>query len=52
MRFFLCATVQLCDLLKSRLECPEFLEKLECAQASVSQNVVGMQWIETDVFLF
>ncbi|XP_058224168.1 uncharacterized protein LOC131333587 isoform X4 [Rhododendron vialii] len=25
----------LCDLLKSRIECPDFLEKLECAQMSV-----------------
>ncbi|XP_004490430.1 uncharacterized protein [Cicer arietinum] len=30
----------LCDLLKSRLECPDFLEKLECAQASVLKNTV------------
>ncbi|KAL2340018.1 hypothetical protein Fmac_007958 [Flemingia macrophylla] len=30
---------QLCDLLKSRVECPAFLQKLECAQASVSQNL-------------
>ncbi|CAJ2652166.1 unnamed protein product [Trifolium pratense] len=36
---------QLCDLLKSRLECPDFLEKLECAQASVYQNTVeGNSW--------
>ncbi|KAK2376128.1 hypothetical protein QL285_076952 [Trifolium repens] len=37
---------QLCDLLKSRLECPDFLEKLECAQASVYQNPVeeGNSW--------
>ncbi|CAK8537624.1 unnamed protein product [Lathyrus sativus] len=37
---------QLCDLLKSRLECPDFLEKLECAQASVYQNTVeeGSSW--------
>lgn len=34
--------MQLCDLLKSRVECPDFLEKLECAQASVSQNAAGM----------
>ncbi|XP_058224165.1 uncharacterized protein LOC131333587 isoform X1 [Rhododendron vialii] len=26
---------ELCDLLKSRIECPDFLEKLECAQMSV-----------------
>ncbi|XP_057470368.1 uncharacterized protein LOC130759234 isoform X2 [Actinidia eriantha] len=31
-------TEELCDLLKSRVECPDFLEKLESAQASVSQN--------------
>jgi len=37
---------QLCDLLKSRLECPDFLEKLECAQASVYQSTVeeGSSW--------
>ncbi|CAI8585678.1 unnamed protein product [Vicia faba] len=37
---------QLCDLLKSRLECPDFLDKLECAQASVYQNTVeeGSSW--------
>ncbi|MFS7913192.1 hypothetical protein Hanom_Chr02g00138921 [Helianthus anomalus] len=29
----------LCSLLKSRLECPDFLEKLECAQVSVPQNL-------------
>ncbi|PWA54073.1 hypothetical protein CTI12_AA439030 [Artemisia annua] len=28
----------LCSLLKSRLECPDFLEKLESAQVSVPQN--------------
>jgi hypothetical protein len=33
--------VQLCDLLKSRLECPDFLEKLECAQTSLPQNIAG-----------
>lgn len=42
---YLFVFVQLCDLLKSRLECPDFLEKLECAQASVYQNTVGMQRI-------
>ncbi|PSS31590.1 Inactive serine/threonine-protein kinase roco10 [Actinidia chinensis var. chinensis] len=31
-------TEELCDLLKSRVDCPDFLEKLESAQASVSQN--------------
>ncbi|XP_020213923.1 uncharacterized protein LOC109798117 isoform X2 [Cajanus cajan] len=30
---------QLCDLLKSRVECPAFLQKLECAQVSVLQNI-------------
>ncbi|CAK7347234.1 unnamed protein product [Dovyalis caffra] len=30
---------ELCDLLKSRVECPDFLEKLECAQLSVSHNI-------------
>ncbi|KAJ7005446.1 hypothetical protein NC653_004918 [Populus alba x Populus x berolinensis] len=32
---------ELCDLLKSRVECPEFLEKLEleCAQLPGSQNI-------------
>ncbi|XP_076931112.1 uncharacterized protein LOC143596149 isoform X2 [Bidens hawaiensis] len=29
----------LCSLLKSRLECPDFLEKLECAQVSVPQTL-------------
>ncbi|RVW65612.1 hypothetical protein CK203_033107 [Vitis vinifera] len=33
---------ELCDLLKSRLECPDFLEKLESAQVSVPQNISGM----------
>ncbi|KAK7301121.1 hypothetical protein RJT34_11982 [Clitoria ternatea] len=39
-------TDQLCDLLKSRLECPDFLEKLECAQASASLNFAeeGNSW--------
>ena len=38
--FFL---MQLCDLLKSRVECPEFLEKLEleCAQLPGSQYITG-----------
>ncbi|KAE9615217.1 hypothetical protein Lal_00048288 [Lupinus albus] len=37
---------QLCDLLKSRVECPDFLEKIEYAQASVSQNIAeeGNSW--------
>ncbi|KAG6705228.1 hypothetical protein I3842_07G170000 [Carya illinoinensis] len=29
---------ELCDLLKSKVECPDFLEKLESAQAIVPQN--------------
>ncbi|KAG8660339.1 hypothetical protein MANES_02G146200v8 [Manihot esculenta] len=36
---------ELCDLLKSRVECPDFLEKLECAQVSVPQNISeGSSW--------
>ncbi|XP_030542723.1 uncharacterized protein LOC115749861 isoform X2 [Rhodamnia argentea] len=35
---------ELCELLKSRVECPEFLEKLESAQASVPQNEEGSSW--------
>ncbi|KAJ7965796.1 putative MADS box interactor-like protein [Quillaja saponaria] len=35
---------ELCDLLKSRVGCPEFLEKLECAQASVSMSEEGSSW--------
>ncbi|GLT79899.1 hypothetical protein SLA2020_513680 [Shorea laevis] len=30
---------ELCDLLKSRVECPEFLEKLKCARVSVKENL-------------
>ncbi|XP_027331261.1 uncharacterized protein LOC113846806 [Abrus precatorius] len=39
-------TDQLCDLLKSRVECPDFLEKLEYAQASVMQDMAeeGNSW--------
>ncbi|XP_061362352.1 uncharacterized protein LOC133306092 isoform X2 [Gastrolobium bilobum] len=38
-------TDQLCDLLKSSLECPDFLEKLEYAQQSVSQSMAeGNSW--------
>ncbi|KAF7140642.1 hypothetical protein RHSIM_Rhsim06G0073400 [Rhododendron simsii] len=40
-------TDELCDLLKSRVECPDFLEKLESAQASVPQNMAaeeGSSW--------
>lgn len=32
----------LCSLLKSRVECPDFLEKLESAQVSVPQNLTGI----------
>ncbi|XP_022636468.1 uncharacterized protein LOC106759720 isoform X4 [Vigna radiata var. radiata] len=37
---------QLRNMLKSRVECPAFLQKLECAQASVSQNIYeeGNSW--------
>lgn len=34
--------LQLCELLKSSVECPDLLEKLACAQASVSQKLTGM----------
>ncbi|XP_068335316.1 uncharacterized protein [Pyrus communis] len=34
-----CEADELCDLLKSRVECPDFLQKLESAQASASQNI-------------
>ncbi|CAK9151392.1 unnamed protein product [Ilex paraguariensis] len=39
-------TEELCDLLKSRVECPDFLEKLESEQASVPHNVAeeGSSW--------
>uniref|UniRef100_A0A5B6Z2I1 Uncharacterized protein n=1 Tax=Davidia involucrata TaxID=16924 RepID=A0A5B6Z2I1_DAVIN len=40
-------TDELCDLLKSRVECPDFLEKLESAQVSVPQNIAaeeGSSW--------
>ncbi|GFY96092.1 hypothetical protein Acr_11g0003980 [Actinidia rufa] len=38
--------LQLCDLLKSRVECPGFLEKLESAQLSLPQNIAeeGNSW--------
>ncbi|EXC16673.1 hypothetical protein L484_007719 [Morus notabilis] len=37
---------EFCELLKSRVECPDFLEKLACAQASASQNLAeeGNSW--------
>ncbi|XP_057504155.1 uncharacterized protein LOC130787735 [Actinidia eriantha] len=39
-------TDELCDLLKSRVECPGFLEKLESAQLSLPQNIAeeGNSW--------
>ncbi|CAK9163604.1 unnamed protein product [Ilex paraguariensis] len=39
-------TDELCDLLKSRIECPDFLEKIESAQASAPQNTAeeGSSW--------
>ncbi|KAA8538166.1 hypothetical protein F0562_027774 [Nyssa sinensis] len=40
-------TDELCDLLKSRVECPDFLEKLESASMSVPQNIAaeeGSSW--------
>lgn len=35
-----------CELIKSRVECPDFLEKLACAKVSVSQNLAeeGNSW--------
>ncbi|XP_065881375.1 uncharacterized protein [Euphorbia lathyris] len=37
---------ELCNLLKSRVECPDFLEKLECAQVSLPQSIAeeGSSW--------
>ncbi|VFQ74230.1 unnamed protein product [Cuscuta campestris] len=37
---------ELCDLLKSRVDSPDFLQKLESVQASVSQNIAeeGSSW--------
>lgn len=39
-------TDELCNLLKSRVECPDFLQKLESAQVSVPQNITeeGSSW--------
>ncbi|KAL3504855.1 hypothetical protein ACH5RR_034696 [Cinchona calisaya] len=39
-------TAELCDLIKSRVECADFLEKLESAQASVPQSITeeGTSW--------
>ncbi|KAM5575451.1 hypothetical protein ABKV19_014418 [Rosa sericea] len=40
-----CEADELCNLLKSRVECPDFLQKLESAQASVPQNITeGNSW--------
>ncbi|XWS25358.1 hypothetical protein CRYUN_Cryun27aG0062200 [Craigia yunnanensis] len=35
-----------CDLLKSRVQCSDFLEKLECAQVPVPENIAeeGSSW--------
>lgn len=33
--------MQLCDLVKSRVECPDFLKKLESVHGSVPQNMAG-----------
>ncbi|KAL5558529.1 hypothetical protein UlMin_034740 [Ulmus minor] len=37
---------ELCEFIKSRVECPEFLEQLACARASVPQNMAeeGNTW--------
>ncbi|VFQ79022.1 unnamed protein product [Cuscuta campestris] len=37
---------ELCDLLKSRVDSPDFLQKIESVQASVSQNIAeeGSSW--------
>ncbi|XVF36608.1 hypothetical protein REPUB_Repub19eG0071700 [Reevesia pubescens] len=37
---------ELCDLLKSRVLCSDFLEKLECAHVPVSENIAeeGSSW--------
>ncbi|XP_056167907.1 uncharacterized protein LOC115676475 isoform X2 [Syzygium oleosum] len=41
-----CGADELCDLLKSRVECPDFLQKLECAQVSIPRNAAeeGGDW--------
>ncbi|XP_039049827.1 uncharacterized protein LOC120190857 [Hibiscus syriacus] len=38
--------LMLCDLLKSRVQCSDFLEKLECAQVPVPENISeeGSSW--------
>ncbi|KAK8692380.1 hypothetical protein V6N13_075843 [Hibiscus sabdariffa] len=36
---------ELCDLLKSRVQCSDFLEKLACAQVPVPENILeGSSW--------
>ncbi|XP_062101324.1 uncharacterized protein LOC133807168 isoform X1 [Humulus lupulus] len=40
---------ELCELLKSRVECPDFLEKLACAQASIPQNLTAEEGNSWDV---
>ncbi|PON70493.1 hypothetical protein TorRG33x02_256490 [Trema orientale] len=42
-------TAALCELLKSRVECPDFLEKLACAQASIPQNLTAEEGNSWDV---
>ncbi|XVE95205.1 hypothetical protein REPUB_Repub02eG0076200 [Reevesia pubescens] len=39
-------TDELCNLLKSRVQCSDFLEKLECAQVPVPENIAeeGSSW--------
>ncbi|CAJ1971686.1 unnamed protein product [Sphenostylis stenocarpa] len=46
LRYLNFLSVRLCDLIKSRVECPDFLEKLEYAQATVSRNTAeeGNSW--------
>lgn len=44
--------LQLCDLLKSRVSCPNFLEKLECAQVSVPQSNTGMHYLSSMISLY
>ncbi|KAE8666768.1 hypothetical protein F3Y22_tig00112491pilonHSYRG00240 [Hibiscus syriacus] len=41
---------ELCDLLKSRVQCSDFLEKLACAQVSVPENISeeGSSWDMVD----
>ncbi|XVF64875.1 hypothetical protein PTKIN_Ptkin09bG0201900 [Pterospermum kingtungense] len=41
---------ELCDLLKSRVQCSDFLEKLVCAQVPVPENIAeeGSSWAMVD----